>query len=318
MRLLSWNRQGLRNPWTVRSLCKLVKDQAPMVCFLMETQYDKKGFVKHCREVPFPNKFIVKKSNSGGGLALLWKTEAKIDVINFTEHHILAKVVEEDGFQWYLDCFYGWPEHSQKVKSWAVLSHLATFVDGLWLYIGDFNAILHSTEKQSIWPPSYVQMDDFWTALKRCNLADLGFLGYQFTWNNKRPGHANTRQQLDRVVVNAEWSSKFPASMVTHLFFHTSDHLPIILQTKTDRRTNLRSKEGFKFEEAWLLWVECEDVVHVAWTINGEALLALGDVKEKITRCGIDLQSWGAARTTPNMERIKVLQNKWSSSPSPS
>ena len=144
-----------------------------MVCFLMETRLDKKGFAKHCREVPFPNKFIrevpfpnkfiVKKPDFGGGLALLWKAEAKIYVINFTKHHILAKVVEEDGFQWYLTCFYGWPEHSEKVKSWALLPHLATFVDGLWLFIGDFNAILHSTEKLSIWPPSYVQMDDFQT-----------------------------------------------------------------------------------------------------------------------------------------------------------
>ena len=34
------------------------------VCFLMETQLDKKGYAKHCRDVPFPNKFIVKKPNS--------------------------------------------------------------------------------------------------------------------------------------------------------------------------------------------------------------------------------------------------------------
>ena len=38
--------------------------------FLMETWLDKKGFEKHCREIPFPNKFIVRKLDSGGGLAL--------------------------------------------------------------------------------------------------------------------------------------------------------------------------------------------------------------------------------------------------------
>ena len=71
-----------------------------MVCFLMETWLYKKGFEKHYREIPFPNKFVVKKPNSGGGLALLWKAEAKVDVINITKNHILAKVVEEDRFQW--------------------------------------------------------------------------------------------------------------------------------------------------------------------------------------------------------------------------
>lgn len=40
----------------------------------------------------------MKKPYSGGGIALLWKTDVKLDVINFMENHILAKVVEEDGF----------------------------------------------------------------------------------------------------------------------------------------------------------------------------------------------------------------------------
>ncbi|KAK7820737.1 hypothetical protein CFP56_038489 [Quercus suber] len=54
----------------------------------------------------------------------------KDHAVNYTEHHILAKVVEEDGFEWWLTCFYGWPEASQKKKSWALLSHLSTLVRG--------------------------------------------------------------------------------------------------------------------------------------------------------------------------------------------
>ena len=194
MRMLSWNCQGLGNPWTVRNLRKLVKDQAPMVCFLMETRLDRKGFDKHCKKLPFKNKLIVKKPDAGGGLALLWKPEVNLDVINYTEHHILAKVVEADGFQWYLTGFYGWAEASQKPKSWALLSHLSSLVDGPWCCIGDFNAILLSSEKQSTYPPPYKQMEEFGLALESCNLTDLGFGGYPFTWNNKRPGRANTKE----------------------------------------------------------------------------------------------------------------------------
>ena len=176
MRLLCWNCQGLGNPWTIRCFQKLLKDQAPTVCFLMETRLNKTGFEKHCREVKFPNKLIVKKHDSGGGLALLWKRDVSMDVINFTENHILAKVVEEDGFVWYLTCFYGWPDSSQKAKSWASLSHLSSFMDGSWLCIGDFNVILHSDEKLSHKPPSYKQMDEFREVLEQCSLTDLGFL----------------------------------------------------------------------------------------------------------------------------------------------
>ena len=42
-----------------------MREQAPDVCFLMETRLDRSGFEKHCGDVPFKNKLIVKKPNSG-------------------------------------------------------------------------------------------------------------------------------------------------------------------------------------------------------------------------------------------------------------
>ena len=165
MRLLSCNCQGLGNPWTIRGLRKLVRDHALKVCFLMETRLDKEGLDKHCRELSFQNKLIVKKPNTGGGLALIWKSEVQLDVVSYTENHILAKIVDKDGFEWYLTGFYGWPDASQKHKSWALLLHLSTMVDDPWCSIGDFNAILLSLEKQSRHPPSYKQMEDFGVGL---------------------------------------------------------------------------------------------------------------------------------------------------------
>ena len=70
-----------------------MREQAHDVCFLMETRLDRSGFEKHCGDVPFKNKLIVKKPNSGEGLALLWKEEVNLDVINFTNNNILARVV---------------------------------------------------------------------------------------------------------------------------------------------------------------------------------------------------------------------------------
>ena len=144
----------------------------------------------------------MKKPYSGGVIALIWKADVQLDVINFTENHVLAKVVEEDGFTWFLTRFYGWSRASQKWKSWALLSHISSFVNGPWCYVGDFNAILHPSKKQSLHPPPYMQMEDFQAALKSCNLFDLGFQGYKFTWNNKRPGATNTRERLGHAIDN--------------------------------------------------------------------------------------------------------------------
>lgn len=95
-----------------------MRDQAPTMCFLMEIQLDKNGFNNHCRELPFRNKLIVKKPYSKGVLALVWKPEVHLEVINYIENHILAKVVEEDGMEWFLTCFYGWLEASKKKSSY--------------------------------------------------------------------------------------------------------------------------------------------------------------------------------------------------------
>jgi len=38
MKLISWNFQGLGNPWTVRSLLRLVREKKPTVVFLIETK----------------------------------------------------------------------------------------------------------------------------------------------------------------------------------------------------------------------------------------------------------------------------------------
>ena len=269
MKLLSWNCQELGNSWTVCSLHKIVRDHVPKVCFLMETRLDRDGFDYHCRELPFQNKFVVKKPTGGGGLALIWKDEVKLEVINFTEHHILARVVEEDGFAWMLTCFYGWLEASQKHKSWDLLKHLQSFVDGPWCCLGDFNAILNSSEKQSRFPPPFKQMDDFRSTLDDCRLADLGFVGYPFTWNNKRPGLENTKERLDRVVANTGWKEKFQESLVTHLFSHASNHRPVLLHARSVLRYRGRNTRAFRFEEAWLTQDGCEMVIKEAWRLAG-------------------------------------------------
>ena len=99
MRLLSWNWQGLGNLWIGRSLRKIVREQAPTVCFLMETRLDKDGFKNLYSDLPFQNKIIVKHPNAGGGLAFLWKNTINLEVINYTTNHVLAVVIEEDGFR---------------------------------------------------------------------------------------------------------------------------------------------------------------------------------------------------------------------------
>ncbi|XP_023911126.1 uncharacterized protein LOC112022729 [Quercus suber] len=256
MKLLSWNCQRLGNPWTVRGLCDIVEAQAPKICFLMETKLFDDGFAQICKDTKLPNKFVVKKPNWGGGLAMLWKEDVNLNVINFSDHHILAKVVELNGREWFLTGFYGWPEASQKAKSWVLLNHIRSFVEGAWLCIGDFNTILSSSEKLSLRALDSQQIDAFREVLEQSQFVNLGYRGYPYTWNNRRLEEANTKERLDRAVANEAWRLIFPKSTVTHLPTHASDHLPILLNILVDNQRHERGPRGFKFEESWLLWDE--------------------------------------------------------------
>ena len=187
------------------------------------------GFEDLYSNLSFQNKIIVKHPNAGGGLALLWKNTINLEVIDYTANHVLVVVTEEDGFRWFLTCFYGYLEAQQKEKSWRLLEYLRTFVEGPWMVIGDFNAFLHASEKKGKRPPQTSRVNAFREALESCHLQDLGFKGYPCTWNNKRPGAANTKIRLDRGVANEAWLRKFPLSRITHLSTHASDHLPLLL-----------------------------------------------------------------------------------------
>ena len=90
--------------------------------------------------------------------------------------------------------------HVTGIKSWELPVHLRTFMEGPWLCIRDFNAIIQFTKKLNKWPSQMSQIDSFREALESCKLEDLGYRGYPYTWNNKRLGDANTKMQLDKPV----------------------------------------------------------------------------------------------------------------------
>ena len=60
-----------------------MREEAPNVCFLIEAWLDMEGFDKLYSELPFSNKIIVKKPYLRGGLlALIWKNEVQLELIN--------------------------------------------------------------------------------------------------------------------------------------------------------------------------------------------------------------------------------------------
>jgi exonuclease III len=82
MIIFSWNCRGLGNPWAVRDLCRLVKDKKPDLVFLMETKLRSKKMEIVRNKMGFSNMFVVDCIGRSGGLGLLWRDEAKVEVQN--------------------------------------------------------------------------------------------------------------------------------------------------------------------------------------------------------------------------------------------
>ena len=115
----------------------------------------------------------------------MWKEDVSLDIFKYSENQVSVVVTESDEFQWVLTGFYGWPETYERYKSWALLTHISSLVDRARMCIGNFNEMLSSSEKLSRRPTPPRQMDAFCEALEICNLVDLGFIGYPYTWNNR-------------------------------------------------------------------------------------------------------------------------------------
>ena len=67
----------------------------PKLVFLMETKVEKYILERVGRRIQFTNLFVVPRVNTGGGLALYWKSDLDVDVQTFSNRHIDVIVNKE-------------------------------------------------------------------------------------------------------------------------------------------------------------------------------------------------------------------------------
>lgn len=151
-----------------------------------------------------------------GGLGLLWNEEVEIQLLSYSINHIDVEV--KDIFEnksWRFTGFYGNPEDDKKALSWNLLSILKNQSDLPWLCAGDFNEILMESEKMGGVGRRNQLIQNFRNILNFCNLHDLGFTRYPFTWSNGREGDDNIQERLDRYVASESWSSLYLKSKLS-------------------------------------------------------------------------------------------------------
>lgn len=178
--------------------------------------------------------------------------------------HFINSLVFDSGVgePWKLTLVYGPPNPTRRGSFWEDLGDIGNQFAGPWCLIGEFNAVLSSTNKLGGNAVASSSRGGFRRLINENGLIDLGFEGHAFTWNNRRGGLANIQERLDRGFANDLWKLKFPNTSIIHLTALCSDHRPLLFKLHASRDNLPRP---FKFESMWLAHLDTIFVVEEAW-----------------------------------------------------
>lgn len=174
-----------------------------------------------------------------------------------------------------------------------------------WLCGGDFNLMLASHEKKGGGEFKMKDAEIFREAVHKCNLVDLGNIGYEFTWSNNQGGEKNLQERLDRFLATHQWKNLFPGSFVSHLEKRKSDHLPIVLCIKGTPRVMKEKKRRklYRFEEMWVREDSCKEIIQSAWHLEG-------NINSKISCTASRLTKWSKEKFGNFARVMRERQNK--------
>ncbi|GMY09721.1 reverse transcriptase [Fagus crenata] len=101
----------------------------------------------------------------------------------------------------------------------------------------------------------------------------------------------NVQECLDRALATTSWSEWFARSVVTHVPFSSSNHLPILV-TLRQQQPQRRRQRLVQFEDKWTTHPKCEGVIRHAWALDVGRGSPMYILTERIKRCRIKLLEW--------------------------
>ncbi|CAL2255003.1 unnamed protein product [Prunus armeniaca] len=192
-----------------------------------------------------------------------------------------------------------------RAQEWLTLqTRLVNFPEPIVL-LGDFNDILQATEKQGGTPHSTSSMCNFRNFVVNCGLLDLEFVGYPFTWSNRRGG-GRIQERLDRALASSSWVHRFGDAKVSHHLVSGSDHAAILLEAEA---VQVRHQRRFIYDNKWGKEVGCRTAVQDSWRWNcrGSACYRL---VEKLKAARGNMLQWRRGAKTNTQWRILELNKE--------
>ncbi|KAG7552255.1 Reverse transcriptase domain [Arabidopsis thaliana x Arabidopsis arenosa] len=163
-----------------------------------------------------------------GKIWVLWDPSVQVVVVSKSLQMITCEVLLPDSLSWIVvSIVYASNDEGSRKDLWKEMVLLATssVVEGRpWMVMGDFNQTLNPEDHSANMSLNIGRkIREFRSCLLACDLFDLVFKGNTYTWWNKS-GSRPVAKKLDRILVNDEWNSLFPAAFAVFGEPDFSDH----------------------------------------------------------------------------------------------
>ncbi|XP_074300217.1 uncharacterized protein LOC141631449 [Silene latifolia] len=219
-----------------------------------------------------------------GGLAFIWRDDVRCSLRSTSVHHMDIDV-EMGEIKCRITGFYGWRTVQDMYLSWELLRLLASELMGPWMCVGDYNEVIYSNEMRGEERAQW-QMNNFRDVVDECELRDISYEGYEFTFDNGQSGDDNRQSRTNKAMATDAWFDLFPYGRLFHLNREWSNHAPLKVVFDGRIREEGGSRRKFRFEHVWVGEEGCEATTKRAWERDDSDVLATIDSYAR------DLQKW--------------------------
>lgn len=298
MIVLSWNIRGLNARIKRSYLKKIILLHKPNLILIQESKMESinRNFLKSVWNEHQIELLLSPSMGNSGGLITMWQPDFfKIDSQHITKHWLaICGTIKGKNFTGCIINVYNSCDIEERATTWEEIKEYSSHTQLPCLLCGDFNEILHISERGSNLV-SQRGMTDFTTFVNDLQLTEVTASNGWFTWFR-----GASKSKLDRLLVSPEWLSTFPHLQLSLLKRSLSDHCPL-LTISSSQNWGLRP---FRFQNMWLSHPGCIKLVEEVWQQHESANLI-----EKLQQVKVKLKSWNSEVFGLIDHNINALEN---------
>ncbi|KAK9715370.1 hypothetical protein RND81_06G160600 [Saponaria officinalis] len=250
MIIATWNVRGINHPSKQQELKQFFLKHKVDVMGVLETRVKAHKFMVVQRGA-FSHNWRLEHNyahHPNGRIWLAWnKANVLIKDVQLSPQ-MISCLVHVGKVCFFLSIVYGFNTRAGRQALWEELGGFARSCRLPWILMGDFNVVLHNSEKRGVNQVDHGSMADFLDCCQMADIMDLPYRGRMFTWCNKQLSVDRTWCKLDRVMGNRLWFQAGLDVAVDFLEPGISDHSPALVSFTSG--TKLKKKQ-FKYLNGW-------------------------------------------------------------------